>query len=330
MVIDMRTLSAITRIQQPPASKAVLGTALACLAIWGIILDASGNCDAAVVYPKGPDAGRQLVGARVDSTTQADPHFLGGVAAAELTIAEPCERYNVGLTDLASGHLLSAAIPGGWFYPLLHGTNVIGAAECKTNKKSGMLRCDALYQTDFSRETREALRIAEKLPEVTKQDYEARRLDIPAVSFVAVWLHGKSDDIFVPLPSTYGRLDAYQPCSESQIIAALTTEAQRDKVMWEKLDKQKRREHAVYSQAMMDYEKAHGGKCGSIIVSGLSAPIEDLEPRVVVCKIQGSSTDCGYMDYRARITYEDDSRRVVKKVEITEKVARDAWPNENR
>jgi hypothetical protein len=330
MVIDRLMLSAITRIQQPLGSKAVIGTALACLAIWGIILDASGNCDAAVVYPKGPDAGRQLVGTRVVSTIHADAHFLGGFSAAELSIAQPCESYYVGLTNLASGHLLSAAVPGGWLYPLLHGSDVVGAAECKIDKKNGMLRCDALYQTDFSRETREALRIAESLPQVIKQDYEARRLDIPAVSFVAVWLHGKSDDIFIPLPSTYGRLDAYQPCSESQIIAALTTEAQRDKVMWEKLDKQKRREDAVYSQAMMDYEKAHGGKCGSIIVSGLSAPIEDLEPRVVICKIQGSSTDCGYLDYRARIIYEDDSRRVVKKVEITEKVARDAWPNENR
>ena len=31
------------------------------------------------------------------------------------------------------------------------------------------------------------------------QEYEFRRLDSPGVSFVAAWLHGKSDDIIIPL-----------------------------------------------------------------------------------------------------------------------------------
>jgi hypothetical protein len=83
-----------------------------------------------------------------------------------------------------------------------------------------------LYETCFSSETLEALHEAEKLPQVQKQDYELRFLEVPAISFVAVWLHGKSDDIIIPLPPAFGRkLNAYQPYSEAQIVDVLEPEA---------------------------------------------------------------------------------------------------------
>ena len=67
----------------------------------------------------------------------------------------------------------------------------------------------------------EAMRKAEELPQVKKQDYEFRFLNLAPLSFFAVWLHGKSDDIIIPLPPTWGIWNAYQPYSESQITELL-------------------------------------------------------------------------------------------------------------
>jgi hypothetical protein len=44
----------------------------------------------------------------------------------------------------------------------------------------------AFTKVIFPNETLEALRMAEQLPQVKKQDYELRRLDIPSILFVAV------------------------------------------------------------------------------------------------------------------------------------------------
>ena len=88
-------------------------------------------------------------------------------------------------------------------------------------------RIGSLFETCFSKETLEALRMAEALPQVKKQDYELRFLDIPAVYFVAVWLHAESDDILIPLPPAFGRWSAYQPCSESDMIKLLKPEAKK-------------------------------------------------------------------------------------------------------
>ena len=45
-------------------------------------------------------------------------------------------------------------------------------------------------------------------------------------SFVAVWLHGKSDDIIIPLPPNHYGKKAYQPYTEQAIIKLLKPEAE--------------------------------------------------------------------------------------------------------
>jgi hypothetical protein len=210
-------------------SKVIIGFALACFSVWWIFQDMGSNCEAAIVYPKAPEGGRQIINENIGPTLRAHPRMLGGVRMEDLTIAEPHRSYVVGLTDLASGHLLSAAKSNAWRYILIHGTNAVGVAELHADEKTGTgLKFSALYDTAFGKETMEALQQAKKLPQIGKQDYEPRFLDIPAVYFVAVWLHGKSDDILIPLPPTFGRCNAYQPYSESQIIKLLKPEAKKE------------------------------------------------------------------------------------------------------
>jgi hypothetical protein len=101
-----------------------------------------------------------------------------------------------------------------------------------TNLASGVFLSKAqglgeLSGDAFDSKIPEALQIAEQLPQVKKQDYEPRLLDCSPLLFVAVWLHGKSDDIIIPLPPTFGRWNAMQPYSESQMIKLLKPEANK-------------------------------------------------------------------------------------------------------
>lgn len=195
---------------------------LLCLALF-----LSGHCRAAIVYPKAPDGGRQMVYKLMSGTLQENLHFFGGLRAKDLTIAGPYQSYSVGPSNLAAGKLLSdveLGSGGGWQYFITHGTNCVGLAYVKTDEKSGKaLKCTELGHSGFGR--LEALRVAEQLSRVKKQDYELRSLDMPWFLFHAFWLHGKSDDIFIPLSDNRGRWKAYQPYSESEMIEILKPEA---------------------------------------------------------------------------------------------------------
>ena len=288
-----------------------------------LVLALGGNCRAAIIYPQAPEGGRQVAYANATDVLRSAPRFLGGYRIDELSMAEPYREYFVGLTNLAAGHLLSEAQSrGSWMYLLVHGTNAVGAAGLLADETTGkVLKANGLYQSDSSNETLEALRKAEMLPQTKKQNYEFRRLDIPALSFVAIWLHGKSDELIIPLPPTYERpLTAYQPYSEDQIIKVLEPEAKRDQIMWQKLDEQEQKEKAAYAQAMTDYEQAHGGQCGPISYYGQSGPLQVVAPHTRICKLLGVSSKCGHLDYQAKITYEDSRCQVVKQIEIIAKL----------
>jgi len=86
--------------------------------------------------------------------------------------------------------------------------------------------------------------------------------------------------------------------------------------------KQYQQNVALYRKAMMNYEKAQGGKCGNILFSRLSQPIEVVGPRVRIHHLQGSSSGCGYQDYKVKIAYGDDEYFVVNGVEVLEKITK--------
>jgi hypothetical protein len=115
-------------------------------------------------------------------------------------------------------------------------------------------------------------------------------------------------------------LNAYQPYSENEIIKILAPEAKRNKAMWAKLDKQRHHDEEAYAKAMTDYEKAHGDKCGTISCYGMSAPFETVAPHVQTFILMGISSECGKLEYKVKVTYQNQFDDV-KKVEILEKLA---------
>jgi hypothetical protein len=279
----------------------------------------SGHCHAAIVYPKAPDGGGEIV------SNNLDAKFLGVSSDKNLKIKVPYREYYVGMTNLAAGQLLSSATLGGWQYLVIHGTNAVGAAELNADEKTGNEpRFNSLEKPFYPDAPLKALQIAEQLPQVIKSDYEFRHLDIMH-NFSAIWLHGQSDDIIIPIPLTYAPLKAYQPYSESQIIQLLQPEAKRDITMWTNLDKQRKKDNDAYVKAMTDYEKAHDGKCGSISYYGMSAPYQMVKPNVEFITLQGMSSECGKVSYKVKITYERGFTDV-KQVEVLEKMTQSNSP----
>lgn len=282
------------------------------------------TASAAIIYPVEPEGGRQMVMRFAAEFVGKDlPPFTGISSTDELTFAHPIQAFEAG--NLAKGQLLPGATSGGngwqaWKYFFMRGTNIIGVAWLEADEKTGKaVKCTSIGESGFNAEIETTLNEAAQMPEVQLHDYEARLLDDHLVSFFAVWLHGKTNDIIIPLAPTFNRFNADQPYSERQIIEILEPEAKRDILMWKKLNEQRQHYEGACAKAMMDYEKSHGGNCGPISYYGMSAPIHTVSPHVETFILMGMSGKCGKLIYKVKVTYglfmED-----VTKVEILEKL----------
>lgn len=197
---------------------------LLCLAL--MLSNAGVNCNAAIIYPKAPDSGREIVATNVAPILQHDARFFDGLKMEDLTVAEPYrEYYVIDLRNLVAGHLLAGTETRSWRYLLMHGTNATGAATLIADAQ-GALKYNDVQRPFFPNAPLDALRAAEKLPQIKGQDYEVRGLGIAPLNFTAIWLHGKSDDVIIPLPPTFGRFNENQSYSESQIIKVLKKDAE--------------------------------------------------------------------------------------------------------
>jgi hypothetical protein len=140
--------------------------------------------------------GPQLAPALGGSESAAKAHEAGHALAA------PHEVYTLDLADVANG--LKGAKATGWRYLVMEGDNAVAAAELDRPAKGskGNPEFSNLNTGGFVSSTYEAIHTAELLPEVKKADYQVRLLQIPAVCSVALWLHGKSQDLLLPLQSS--------------------------------------------------------------------------------------------------------------------------------
>src|SRR5690242_2842439 len=277
------------------------------------------NCQAAIVYTKPPEGGKLIV---LKYLTPQDLKFLGVSRVDDLTIAKPCGDY-VGGTNLVAGKFLSFARLASWRYLLMQGTNAVGVMELNADGKLGkLLKFVSLTKSNANNpsEEVEALRKAVQLPQVQQQDYEVRYLNMAPANFFAIWLHNATGDIIMPLPPAWGKWNVYQPYSESQIVAILKPEMEGSAALWRKVRDQEQKNFDAFERAMTAYEKAHGGKCGSVAYEGLSGPFKKVGRRTEIFKLMGKSSECGGLEYKVKVTYADEVFQTVKKVEILEKL----------
>ncbi len=222
-------------------SKLVLWLALVLSAILWPLVSSAG-----IVYPQAPAAGEKA--ALKYRLGVFDGFFRSfGISTDGLTFGRPfgVYVYRGTLTNLLSGQLLSLADQYAWRYPVMQGTNDMGAIDLKSDQTPGkyLTYAEGSFpsQRHYDDPTVEALRAAERFPRVQRQDYEFRYLNMEPEHFTAVWLHGQTDDILIPLPPTYGRMNAWQPYSAKQIAAILGPEAQKESAMWAKLFSQQKK-----------------------------------------------------------------------------------------
>lgn len=154
--------------------------------------------------------------------------MFGDAKMEEITIAAPYKRYSVRSIDLISGHLLSVAKFISWQYVLIYGDAIVGMVELHENRETGKgLQFGGLYDPGSTIEkalTR--LKEFEGLPQIKRHDHELRILSIKSIYFHAIWFHGGADDIIIPTPPTYGRMNAYQTYTEGQMIKLLKGSAE--------------------------------------------------------------------------------------------------------
>ena len=271
------------------------------------------NCQAAITYPKAPEGGKQIV------EKYLDPQLLkplGITNAEDLTIADPFAEYAGG--NLVSGEFLTESKLFTWHYLLMHGTNAVGSAELRAGRN---LKFVSLGKSHFDNLTLEGVGTAERLPQVKKQNYELRCLNVAPLFFSAIWLHSESNEIIIPLPDRWKRWDAYRPYSESEMVGILKPIMEQTVAAWAKLkiNPPPQQNDDVYTKAMVNYEKANGGKCGSISFHGTSGPFQKVTSHVEIFTLQGISSECGMLNYRVKVTYKGLFNDV-KQVEILKKI----------
>ncbi len=180
----------------------------------------------AITYQKAPEEGRQITCEKIKRVLEGFPNAYKGLKIDELTVADPDKMYSINLHSVTTNKLLSTAKLVGWRYIVMHDAEAVAEVPLIISSKDGKLsKRGGVFGNELAQATLQALRKAAELPQVKKENYECRYLVCSIMSFHAIWLHGKSDDIIIPLPPTYGRIDAYQPYSESQIIKLLKSDA---------------------------------------------------------------------------------------------------------
>lgn len=201
--------------------------------IFCLALVLSANCHATIIFPEAPADGWQFASNKISEVIQKFPHIQKGLKVEDLTTTNALKVYSFSPQDVISNDMLSSAKLGSWRYFFAHGTNVFSVGSQIDPKDGTLIKRGGVSEGEYYQSILVGLQKAQELPQVQKEDYECRYLESPFL-FHAIWFHGKSDDIIIPLPPTWNEWNAYQPYSESEITKLLKPEAAQKIKMREK------------------------------------------------------------------------------------------------
>lgn len=172
---------------------------------------------------KAPSGGPRAIQNALSRVLAAPNAFLArsaGGAAEDVALSVPHPVYEVGLDDIARGHLTQATRLDGWRYLLVGGERALAAAEVAAVGDSSV-RFSHFNEGPFVAATVDGLSAAERLPEVNSGTYEVRLLRIPALYLIALWLHDGKQDLFLPLEPVPNGVKPLQRYREKELVAAL-------------------------------------------------------------------------------------------------------------
>lgn len=138
----------------------------------------------------------------------------------DVAVSVPHPVYTLGLRDVAAGAISSTARLEGWRYLLIGGEQAVAAAEVAGTDQTGV-RFSHFNDGPFVGATLEGLGAAEALREVKSDDYEVRLLKAPALYLIALWLHGREEEIYLPLPPVPSGLKPLRAYREKELLEVL-------------------------------------------------------------------------------------------------------------
>lgn len=153
--------------------------------------------------------------------------LLSRTSGGKLTIALPHPVYFLGADHLSEKRALSAAVLSGWRFLILRGTRARAAASVAFDAKNGRFAFANVSDSPFTSGTITALRRAARLKAMSKDKFEVRLLQVPALKLVSVWLHGSEDDYILPLPPAHQSLKPFKLYSDSAFAEALSDAAEK-------------------------------------------------------------------------------------------------------
>jgi hypothetical protein len=164
-----------------------------------------------------------------ESSTEDASFRSAGIRASSsdnLELTSPHEVFNIGLDDLVRDASLTAAQPVGWRYLVSEGGTVIASAETTGGGGQQDQVFSQFSQGPFAAATAQALATVRASDHVRDVDVEARVLRIPALHFMAVWLHAAGGDTLVPLAPAPPGIEADRSYPASELLSTLAAHAQ--------------------------------------------------------------------------------------------------------
>lgn len=194
--------------------------ALACA-----FLFAASGVDAAMLYPAPPKGGKEIAYHHLSSVPSLMRSArLKPVEINEMTLSEPHQTFAVDLRDVAKGELLSNARLFTWRYLVLHGETGIAEVRLNADEKVGpILRFNGTGSSPTADAPVQALKAAEKLPQVKEKDYQLRYVELAGPPFFrALWLQRPQEDILIPIDDRFIKpLKANEAYSEGEVLKVL-------------------------------------------------------------------------------------------------------------
>ncbi|WP_448044016.1 hypothetical protein [Bradyrhizobium liaoningense] len=198
------------------------------------------------IHPSDPPAAAvEAVGRAVASRAGKSKFPRSNLSVADLGAVSISMPHQVAHLPLGNIHraasLRTAAILGDWRF-LVHETKrrfvadndereepVPIAAATMVTTAAGTYELGELNEGPFVAATEEAIRRAEKLPEIQKGHFEAVLLIVPAVYVVALWLQDRDGDadLLLTMPPSNPALMPYRPMTSSAFLDIVHKLAQK-------------------------------------------------------------------------------------------------------
>lgn len=151
---------------------------------------------------------------------------LKAIPPKELDASLPHQVFLMGLIDVIEASL-DKAQPIGWRYIVLRGEQPVAAAEIEGTEARRRLQFSNFNEGPFVLESVKGIALAEKLPEMEKEDFVLRLLRIPALYVMALWIHGDNREILIPLEPTHDLLVPNRKYTPTQFFRQLASAAEQ-------------------------------------------------------------------------------------------------------